>query len=153
MPEIPKILHRFTTQRGINLIKRFEGFSAVVYKCIAGFDTVGWGHVVRQGEVFASPITEEQGEELLKKDLFLSERAVLRLISVPLTDGEFDSLVSFTFNLGSGTLQRSTLRQKLNRNEDRLEVANEFLKWIFAGGKKSKGLLRRRMAERELFLT
>lgn len=79
-----------------------------------------------------------------------AERAVLRLISVPLTDGQFDALVSFTFNLGAGALQRSTLRRKVNREEHE-DVPAEFLRWVWAGGRKLNGLIRRRRAEATLY--
>ena len=82
----------------------------------------------------------------------IAERAVLRLIKVPLTDGQFDALVSFTFNLGSGALQRSTLRRKVNREEHE-EVPAEFLRWVWAGGRKLRGLVRRRAAESVLYQT
>lgn len=82
----------------------------------------------------------------------IAERAVLRLISVPLTDGQFDALVSFTFNLGAGALQRSTLRRKMNRGEAE-DVPAEFMKWVWAGGRKLKGLIKRRCAEALLFQT
>ena len=79
-----------------------------------------------------------------------AEGAVLRLIEVPLTDGQFDGLVSFAFNCGSGALQRSTLRRKVNR-EEHGEVPKELLKWVWSGGKKLKGLIRRREAEGRLY--
>ena len=88
--------------------------------------------------------------ELLKRDVLWAERGVLRLISVPLTDGQFDALVSFTFNLGTGALQRSTLRRKVNR-EDHVDVPKEFRRWVWAGGKRSKGLIRRREAEAKIY--
>jgi len=72
--------------------------------------------------------------------------AVLRLIDVPLTDGQYDALVSFTFNLGAGALQRSTLRRKANR-EQHVEVPKQLMRWVWAGGRKLKGLIRRREAE------
>ncbi len=68
----------------------------------------------------------------MRRDLVVAERAVLRLIRVPLTDGQFDALASFTFNLGSGALQRSTLRRKVNR-EEHTEVPAEFMRWVWAG--------------------
>ncbi len=139
------------TEKGIELIKRFEGFSPKPYICPAGYLTIGYGHVIGLGEKFEAPITEEQAEELLIRDIKRYEKAVLRLIGVPLTGGMFDALVSFCYNLGSGALQRSTLRQKLNR-EEYLEAADEFLKWIWAGGRKLRGLIARRQAERERFL-
>jgi lysozyme len=88
----------------------------------------------------------------LMYDIRKFERAVDRLIKVPLTQGQYDSLVSFSFNLGSGALQSSTLRRKLNRSEYE-SAADEFPKWVFAGGRKLKGLIRRRYAERELYLS
>lgn len=142
--------HRSVTSEGKNLIKRFEGFSPHVYLDSAGLQTVGVGHLIKKDEDFSEGISEEQAQNLLARDLYQSERAVLRLISVPLTDNQFDALASFTFNLGGGSLQRSTLRQRINRGD--YELADEFVKWCKAGGKVIKGLLRRRIAERRLFL-
>ena len=75
---------------------------------------------------------------------------MLRLITVPLTDGQFDALTSFAFNLGGGALQRSTLRRKVNRGEHAL-VPAEFMKWVWAGGRQLKGLSRRREAKSRLY--
>jgi lysozyme len=139
---------RHITQAGIDLIKRFEGLSPTVYICPAGYPTIGYGHVVKPDErqQFAGGITTEQAETLLRQDVQTAESAVLRLITVPLTDGQFDALVSFTFNLGAGALQRSTLRRKINRR-DYAAVPAEFRKWVWAGGRKLEGLVRRREAE------
>jgi GH24 family phage-related lysozyme (muramidase) len=139
---------RHITQAGIDLIKQFEGFSPAIYICPAGYPTIGYGHVVKPQErqQFASGITPEQAETLLRQDVQTAERAVLRLITVPLTDGQFDALVSFTFNLGAGALQRSTLRRRVNRG-DHAGVPPEFRKWVWAGGRKLQGLVRRREAE------
>ena len=144
---------RHITQAGIDLIKQFEGFSSTVYICPAGYPTIGYGHVVKPQErqQFASGITPEQAETLLRQDVQTAERAVLRLITVPLTDGQFDALVSFTFNLGAGALQRSTLRRRVNRG-DHAAVPAEFRKWVWAGGMKLRGLIRRREAERMHYL-
>jgi lysozyme len=144
---------RHITQAGLDLIKRFEGFSPTIYICPAGYPTIGYGHVVKPHErdKFASGITPEQAEALLRQDVQTAERAVLRLISVPLTDGQFDALVSFTFNLGAGALQRSTLCRKVNRG-DHAAVSAEFRKWVWAGGMKLCGLIRRREAERMHYL-
>ena len=97
---------RHVSQDGVDLIKRFEGFSPVIYICPAGWPTIGYGHVVRDGERdrFANEIGEDEAEELLRRDVGVAERAVLRLISVPLIDGQFDALVSFTYNLGGQDL-------------------------------------------------
>lgn len=77
---------------------------------------------------------------------------MIRLIKIPLTNNQFDSLVSFTFNLGSGALQRSILRRKVNRSEHE-QVPDEFLHWIYAGGRKIPGLVRKRILEAELYMT
>lgn len=145
-------MHRYTSKTGIDFIKTFEGFNASVYKDVAGFDTIGFGHLVRKGEAFPEAISEEEGEVILKKDLYRAERSVLRNISVPLADNQFNVLVSWVFNIGSGALQRSTLRMKLNRGDDIDDVGDEFLKWIWSGGRRIKGLIRRRKAERLIFV-
>ena len=143
---------RNMSKTGLDVIKRFEGFSPTVYICPAGYPTIGYGHVVNPDErqQFASGITSEQAEALLRQDVQIAERAVLRLITVPLTDGQFDALVSFTFNLGAGALQRSTLRRKVNRG-DHAAVPPEFRKWVWAGGRKLEGLVRRRDSESMLY--
>lgn len=134
----------------MDLIKRFEGFSRTVYFCPAGYPTIGYGHVVRDDEDFSAGIDEAQAEELLRQDAQIAERAVLHLINVPLIDGQFDALVSFTYNLGGGALQRSTLRRKINR-EEHGEVPEQFMRWVWAGGRKLKALVRRRAAEAGLY--
>ena len=131
---------------GFELIKCFEGFGSVPYKCPAGYNTIGFGHVIKKGEKFSS-ITIEEAEELLRKDIEIAEDAVARYIRADISDNQFSSLVSFTFNLGSGALQRSTLRQKINYGSALEDICDEFLKWIYAGGVKMQGLLRRRHAE------
>lgn len=142
------------TVSGIEFIKNFEAYSPIPYICPAGYITIGYGHVVTENEKnnFKKEISKEEAEELLKKDLHKSEKAILRLISVPLTNNQFDALCSFVFNAGSGALQRSTLRAKLNREEYE-DAADEFLKWIWAGGRILNGLVKRRRAERDLFIS
>ena len=137
---------RRVTQYGIDLIKRFEGFSPTVYICPAGYPTIGYGHLMREAERYEQGITEAEAEDLLRWDVQSAENAVLRLIDVPLTDGQFDALVSFTFNLGAGALQRSTLRRKVNCQPHR-EVPEQFMRWVWAGGRKLDGLIRRRARE------
>ena len=144
---------RHITDRGLDLIRRFEGFSPTIYICPAGWPTIGFGHVVREceREQFETGIDEDAGAALLRRDVGVSERAVLRLIRVPLDDGQFDALVSFTFNLGAGALQRSTLRRKVNR-EEHGAVPAEFRRWVWASGQKLTGLERRREAEASLYV-
>ena len=135
---------------GLALIRRCESFQPQRYLCPAGWWTIGYGHVIRKGEDFSAGIDEDRASHLLADDLAAAERAVLRLISVPLSDGQFAAMVSFTFNLGAGALQRSTLRLKLNRGEYDA-VPAEFLKWVWGGGRKLKGLVVRRRTEAMLF--
>jgi lysozyme len=136
---------------GLQLIKHFEGFSATLYHCPAGIPTIGYGHALRADESFPEHISEDEASALLLHDIAAAQHAVHRLCPVALTQGQCDALVSFTFNLGAGALQRATLRRKLLRGEIQA-AADGLLAWVYAGGKKSQGLLRRRHAERLLFL-
>ena len=140
---------------GINLIKRFEGVRNRPYRDCVGLWTVGVGHLIGDGKLLPKSwdrtFTEEEINALLVRDLSRFERGVGMYIKVPLRQSEFDALCSFSFNLGLGTLQRSTLRQKLNRN-DKEGAAKEILKYCRAGGKIVKGLQRRREAEYQMFL-
>ena len=128
--------------------------SSYIYLDAAGLPTIGYGHLLRAGEaeMFQHGISHEAAVALLIKDVLRSEQAVIRLITVPLTNGQFDALVSFTFNLGAGALQRSTLRRKVNR-EEHADVPAEFRKWIWAGGRKLRGLVQRRAAEAAMYGT
>lgn len=145
---------RATCREGIDLIKTFEGFSSTVYICPAGWPTVAYGHLVtdddRRLNRFAQPLSREEGEALLAADLPSYEMAVCRHITVPLHDYCFAALVSFTFNLGPGALQASTMRRMIN--DGRLwEAAAQFDRWVFAGAQKLPGLVRRRKMSRALF--
>lgn len=139
-----------TSQAGIDLIKRFEGVRANPYFDIVGVKTIGYGHACLNGEVPPDCISQSQAEELLKSDLTKFEAGVSSLVKIPITQNQFDALVSFAFNLGLGNLKSSTLLKKLNAN-DIAGAADEFHKWDLAGGKHVKGLLIRRLAEKELF--
>ena len=140
---------------GLNLIKRFEGVRNRPYRCSAGLWTVGVGHLIGDGKLLPKSwdrtFTEEEINALLVRDLSQFERGVGMYIKVPLRQHEYDALCSFAFNLGLGTLQRSTLRQKINRN-DKEGAAKEILKYCRAGGKIIKGLQKRREAEYQMFL-
>ena len=143
---------RHITDDGLGIIKQFEGFSPTTYLCPAGYPTIGYGHVVLNGEQprFDSGILRDEAAELLRRDVRIAESAVLRLIKTPLADGQFDALVSFTFNLGAGALQRSSLRKKVNRGEHG-DVPVELMKWVWSAGRKLPGLMRRRQAEGALY--
>ena len=144
-----------TSEAGIALICTFEGFSAEPYLCPAGRATIGYGSTwdVNGDPVTMDhpPVSEEEARDLVARELRHVETAIDRLIKVGLEQPSFDAISSFTFNVGSGNLQRSTLRMKLNRG-NYLGAANEFPKWRRAGGKILKGLVHRRAAEKQMFL-
>ena len=139
-----------TSQKGINLIKEFEGYRSKAYKDSAGVWTIGYGHTgdVAPGDI----ISAHQGEVLLTKDLEWAEKAITDLVKVPLNQNQFDALVSFVYNVGKGAFRKSTLLKKLNEKQYIL-ASNEFKRWVYAGGKKLKGLQRRREAEKKLFIS
>lgn len=137
-----------TSQKGLDLIKSFEGLRLSAYKCPADAWTIGYGTTagVKEGQT----ITKELAENLLREDVGRFEQQVLRLVKAPLSQGQFDALVSFTYNLGAGNLSSSTLLRLLNAGlyDD---AALQFQRWNKAGGKVLAGLVRRRAAERALF--
>lgn len=136
-----------TSQRGINLIKQFEGVRLTAYKCPAGVYTIGYGHT--RGVKRGMKITEEEASAYLTADLLNSEKAVERYDSVyHWNQNEFDALVSFTFNCGATNL-RALLR---NGRRNRSQIAATLPLYRKAGGKVLKGLERRRAAEKALFL-
>ena len=136
-----------TSQRGINLIKQFEGVRLTAYKCPAGVYTIGYGHT--RGVQRGMKITEEEASAYLTADLRNSEKAVERYDSVyHWNQNEFDALVSFTFNCGATNL-RALLR---NGRRNRSQIAETLPLYRKAGGKVLKGLERRRAAEKALFL-
>lgn len=135
----------------IKLIKKYEGYSNKVYFCPAGYKTIGYGHLIKPGEIFDRSILPQEAENLLLIDLQFYSKAIYSLVNAKLNEMQFAALLSFTFNLGSAALERSTLRQKLNRFEY-LSAADEFPKWVFASGIKLAGLVKRREEERIIFL-
>lgn len=144
-------MHRFTSQYGIEFIKHHEGYNEKVYYCSAGYLTIGYGHKLLPSEKY-DDIDRKLANEILRKDLLVTEKAVLKYVNVQLNDNQFDALISFTFNLGAAALQRSTLRQKINYlSYD--EAALEFLKWVRCRGKIINGLVKRRLSESNLFAT
>lgn len=140
-----------TSQKGIDLIKKFEGLSLKVYDDAIGLKTIGYGHLIKKCEMFTT-LTQQQAEDLLAKDLKQFEASVTTSVKVALTQNQFDALVSFAFNLGMANLNSSTLLKKLNAG-DITGASNEFVRWNKAGGKPLVGLTRRRLAEKELFLS
>ncbi|EIX7372518.1 lysozyme [Citrobacter freundii] len=144
-----------TSEKGIALIKQFEGCKLTAYQDSVGVWTIGYGWTQPvDGKLIRSgmSIKQETAERLLKTGLVSYESDVSRLVKVALTQGQFDALVSFTYNLGARSLSTSTLLRKLNAG-DYSGAADEFLRWNKAGGKVLNGLTRRREAERALFLS
>jgi len=146
---------RRMTDEGLDLIKLYEGYSSSPYLCPAQHWTIGYGAIWGMDDKRVTEdhpdINEDQADYLLRRDVKKSEMAVLRHIRVPLEDGQFNALCSFVFNLGSGALQSSTLRRKINRG-DYIGAADEFPRWVYAGGRRLKGLVRRREHERSMFM-
>lgn len=142
-------------QSAIELAKRFEGFekrvkrgteiAAVPYVCPAGFWTIGYGHLCTQNH---PPITQDEAEAYLAQDLVKALNATLRYCPVLATEpeGRLAAIVDFTFNLGAGRLQTSTLRRRVNQR-DWVAVGQELGRWVYGGGKVLPGLVTRREAE------
>jgi len=143
-----------TSINGLNLIKQFEGIKTSPYVDCVGKWTVGIGHLIGDGRSLPNEwnrvLTVNECYSLLAKDVTRFERGIERYISVPLTQNQFDALVCFSFNLGLGVLQRSQVRQKINRG-DKTRAMQSWLKYNKAGGKVNDGLDRRRKAEVALF--
>lgn len=138
------------SNNGLELIKRSEGFRGQVYLDVAGFPTIGYGHLLKPGESFSNGITEQQVAAILASDVQEAEQAVGRLVKVALTQGQFDALVDFCFNLGAGRLAGSTLLRELNAgNHD--AAAQQLLAWDHAAGVVNAGLKARREAELQLW--
>lgn len=155
-----------TSEAGVSLIKHFEGVRLKPYRCPALLWTVGVGHVLYPSQTHLTMekrthfqlapahdrlFTQGEVDDLLRNDLRRFERGVERLCGTNISQYQFDALVSFAFNLGLGTLQRSTLRRKHLR-KDYAGSANEFLRFVRAGGRILPGLQRRRIAERVLYM-
>ena len=145
------------SEKGIVLIKHFEGVHASPYRCPAGYWTIGVGHLISYDDKLHSSwdrtLSDNEIESLLKKDLIKYENGVTRLLHPKQpTQPEFDALVSFSFNLGLGCFQRSTVRSAFVRG-DKKRAGEVLLKYCYAGGRKLKGLIRRRIAEHALFMS
>jgi lysozyme len=136
---------------GLDLIKRSEGFRSRMYLDVAEIPTIGYGHRLLAHESYPNGVTEERATEMLDEDVRQAEQAVERLVKVGLTQGQFDALTDFCFNLGAGRLASSTLLKTLNGG--RYEAAREqLLRWDLAGGEVNSGLKTRREAEFQLWV-
>ena len=145
------------SEKGLNLIKKFEGFSSKPYLCSANVPTIGFGSTYYENGMLVTldddSVSEQRATEILK---FTTDKMygsfVNKAVKVKLNQNQFDALVSFAYNLGNGNLQQSTLLKKVNNN-DFIGASLEFEKWNKAGGKVLSGLTKRRTAEKELFLS
>lgn len=152
MDSLGKPITRKLSATGLRLIKDEEAFRSRAYVCPGGELTIGYGHVILPGEPYATvTLSEEAAAELLRRDVERAEAAVNSLVKVPLTQSQFDALVSFTFNLGGGRLRNSTLLKRLNEGEY-TAAARQFGRWVFADGRRLDGLVKRRERERKLFM-
>ena len=138
------------SEAGFALLKESEGFIAHTYLDVEGLPTIGYGHRVVGPESFPQGITEAQAAAILAGDVEEAEHAVARLVKVPLTQGQFDALVDFTYNLGAGRLASSTLLLDLNAAQY-YDAAAQLLRWDHAGMQVNAGLERRREAEYKLW--
>ncbi|WP_312623286.1 lysozyme [Pseudomonas juntendi] len=138
-----------TSQRGLSLIKSFEGLRLQAYQDSVGVWTIGYG--ATRGVKAGMKISKEQAERMLLNDVQRFEPEVQRLITVPLSQNQWDALMSFTYNLGPANLESSTLRRLLNAG-NYASAAEQFPRWNKAGGQVLAGLVHRRAAERDLFL-
>ena len=141
----------FDLSSAIELIKSFESCATTAYKDIVGVWTIGWGKTsnVKEGDT----CTQEEADQWLLDDVESVSNQIQKVIKREVNENQFNAILSFTYNLGIGSLLKSTLLRYLNGGEANIDIANEFLKWDYAGGKEVEGLERRRVAERLLFLS
>jgi lysozyme len=140
------------SEKGLTLIKGFEGLELKAYRCPAGVLTIGYGHTgmdVLVGQV----ITEAKATELLRRDMARFEAAVSRYVTRPLRQNQFDALVSLCYNVGEGNLWKSTVLRLVNANPDDPAIRAAFAMWNKGGGKVLPGLVRRRAKEAELYFS
>ena len=138
-------------EQAITMVKQFEGCRLQRYNDAVGFPTIGIGHLCKPNDGLLE-ITQAQADDLLMQDLQISASAVLRLTNIPLNDNQYTALIDFVYNLGSGVYQASTLRAIINRG-DFTDVPKQINRWVYGGAKKLPGLIIRRQAEANLFMS
>jgi lysozyme len=138
-----------TSQKGVSLIKSFEGLRLKSYQDSVGVWTIGYG--TTRGITAGITITADQAERMLQNDIVRFEPQIDQLVNVPLTQNQWDALMSFTYNLGVGNLGSSMLLKLLNGG-DYASAAAQFPRWNKAGGQVLTGLTKRRAAEQAMFL-
>ena len=139
-----------TSDKGIDFIKKHEGFRTKAYKCTSGKWTIGYGHTlnVKSTDV----ITLDEAERFLRQDVEFAEKEVNRH-NLKINQNQFEALVSIVFNRGLVNFARSTLLRKMKSNPNDPTIRKEFERWIYAGGKVLNGLVRRRKEEVDLYFT
>ncbi len=130
------------------IIKEFEGLRLKAYKCPGGVWTIGYGHT--EGITAGISITEDQAEEILRQDIETIETQI-NTLNLSLTQNQFDALVSFVFNLGIGNFRKSRLLSLIKADPYDNAIMDEFLKWVYSGGRVLPGLQRRRLSEMKLY--
>lgn len=136
------------SEEGKSLIKKFEGCELTAYKCAAGVPTIGYGHI--KGVSMGDTITQEEADEMFNHEMKEYETYVNTAVTVPLSQNQFDAIVSWVFNLGNGNLKASTMLKVINSG-DHAGVPAQIKRWNKAGGKVLEGLIRRREAEALLY--
>lgn len=136
---------RTISPEGLAGIKRFEGCRLEAYRDAVGIWTIGYGHT--RTAMKGIRITQERAEELLREDLRVFEKGVARLVNVPITQSQFDALVSFCYNCGLAAFEKSTLRRYINSRQNTGLIKVQFMRWDKAGGKPLAGLTKRRAWE------
>ncbi len=141
------------SQKGIDLIKKWEQFRANAYHCSAGILTIGYGHTRTAGN-FTQAITEAQAEELLKQDISIFEEELKSLLKdVNLRQCQYDAIVVFAFNAGTGNFKKSTFFKLMKINPDNEKIADSWITWRRGGGRYLRGLMRRRIQELDLYFS
>ncbi len=139
------------SQAGADMICKYEGFRANAYLCPANYWTIGYGHLIKRGDgLMRKVLTKQEAKDLFNEDAKVFVDGVNRVVNTKLTQGQFDALVSFAFNLGVGALEKSTLLKHVNARKFAL-AEKEFGKWVNAAGKKLDGLVARRAEEAAIF--
>ena len=146
-----------TSERGIKLIKDFEGFRRRPYLCSAGVATIGYGSTRYSNgvkvKISDQPITEEEADKLLTFYLAKNEVAIEHLIGKPLNQNQFDAVMSFVYNLGLGNFEKSSMLKRMRVNPNDIRIDYEFSKWVYVGGRRNAGLIRRRTEEANIYFS
>ncbi len=137
-----------TSQKGIDFIKRHEALRLNAYLDAVGVWTIGYGHTKTAKKGMA--ITEAEAEKLLVNDLKTAEEEI-NSHNLPLKQHQFDALVSFVFNVGTGAFRTSTLLKRIKEDVNHPDIPNQFNRWVYGGGKVLPGLVRRRNEEAKLY--